>query len=213
MRTPPALLAITPGAARDREGVRALLGRLERALGAGLPGFSLREGALPDALLLELAREARVLAAESGAWVGVHDAVHVALAASLDGVHLGRRSLPVEEARAVCGGRLALGFSAHADDAPRSAPVLAADYVTFGPVRAPRSKESDRAPTGLEGLARFAAAAPRPVLALGGLGPEDFVPVREAGGAGLAAISAVFEDPDPAAAVAALVEAARGGAE
>lgn len=193
MRLPAGLLAITPGEARDGRDVELLLSELRAAFEAGLRSVSIRERGLSDRLLLELTRGAVELAARfGGAWVGVHDSLHVALAAGADGVHLGYRSLRVPVARIAAEARLAVGFSAHATDEPDGELVRAADYVTFGPVRETPSKAGLLEPCGFEALARFSRAAHCPVYALGGLGPQDVAPALAAGARGVAAITSVF---------------------
>jgi thiamine-phosphate pyrophosphorylase len=216
MRLPAGLLAITPGQARDARGVERLLGELHAAFEAGLRAVSIRERALSDRLLLELVGGAVALADRfEGAWVGVHDSLHVALAAGAHGVHLGFRSLGVRDARRAAPATLALGFSAHATDEPTSKSVQSADYVTFGPVRETPSKAGLLEPCGYEALARVARAAGRPVFALGGLGPRDVAPALAAGACGVAAISSVFGAGSITAATRAFVvsfEAERGEA-
>jgi thiamine-phosphate pyrophosphorylase len=64
-----------------------------------------------------------------------------------------------------------------------------ADYVVFGPVFAPLSKESDLEPRGLEELGRVAHAVSIPVLALGGITAENAAECLAAGAAGVAGIS------------------------
>jgi thiamine-phosphate pyrophosphorylase len=199
MRTPRGLLAITPGEARDGAAAHALVRQIGAAFEAGLRSVSIREPLLSDAQLFELVRVMCELASSyDGSWVAVHDSVHVALAAGADGVHLGFRSLPPSATREVVGERLAIGFSAHARDAADGAEIAAADYLTFGPVRETPSKADLIEATGFEALSEFVQAAPRPVLALGGLGPEHVAAALAAGAAGVAGIRSVFGVDDTA---------------
>jgi thiamine-phosphate pyrophosphorylase len=71
----------------------------------------------------------------------------------------------------------------------RDAASEGADYVLFGPVFAPISKNSDLAPLGLEALAQAARAVRIPVLALGGVIQSNISACVEAGAAGVAGIS------------------------
>jgi len=201
MRTPRRLLALTPGTATRSSDLPALVRAIGRAFEGGLPAVLLREPGLPDRDLFELARTVVDLSRRPGAeapWVGVHDSVHVALAAGADGVHLGFRSLPVEVAKPLVQGRCAVGLSAHeADDRERWS---LADYLFFGPVRPTPSKEGLLEPTGFDGLARATSVCEAPVFALGGMRPEDATPVLRAGGAGLAVLSRLLAEEDPRAA-------------
>lgn len=205
VRLPGALLALSPGEARDRAGVEGLLRRVEAALRSGLPAVLLREPHLSDGELLDLSRRVRVLAdAAGGCWVGVHDRVHVALAARADGVHLGFRSLPPAEAARVAAGRLAVGFSGHAHDEPGDRE--GADYLTFGPVLETPSKYGLLDPVGFERLSEEVEACPVPVLGLGGLDPER-APRAWAVGAGVAALGGLLGGSDPAARTRAYLDA------
>jgi thiamine-phosphate diphosphorylase len=197
-RTPPRLVALTPG--RQAADVATLERGVAAALEAGLPGVLLREPARGDRELLALATALRARTAEHGAWLGVHDRLHVALAVGADAVHLGFRSLSPAAARAALAGAdgVALGLSAHAgDDAERWAP---ADYLVFGPLRA-TPKDPPVAPVGFDALARAVQRAAVPVSGIGGLEPDDVDAVLGAGAAGVFVLRGVLAAPAPAAAV------------
>jgi thiamine-phosphate pyrophosphorylase len=209
LRTPRTLLALSPGRGAGPRDVPNLLRAIGRALEAGLPAVLLREPGLCDRDLLELARGAvRLRDRFDSSWIGVHDSVHVALAAGADGVHLGFRSLPLDEARRLTEGRIAVGFSAHEHD-DRSSWELA-DYLTFGPVRETPSKAGILEPTGFEALTSAAGLAPCPLLALGGMRPEDVEPASRAGVAGIAVLSGILGSADPGARTLEYLSAFRG---
>lgn len=196
-RLPAGLLALTPGDL-DASGARAFVPRAAAAVRAGLAALLVRERELADRAAFELAQRLRdVLGPER--WLGVHDRLHVALAAGADGAHLGFRSLPLAAARRVVGPDLALGLSAHDGDEPNR--WEGADYLAFGPVRATPSKAGLLEPTGLAGLAAACGRSRVPVLAIGGLEPSDAPAVLAAGAHGLCVLRGVFGAPDPAAAV------------
>ena len=91
---------------------------------------------------------------------------------------------------------VAVGFSAHAGDV--SEDWEGADYLTFGPLRETPSKQGLLEPVGLEGLERAAQRSDRPVLAIGGVRPEDVQPARTAGAAGVAVLSGILGAEDVA---------------
>ncbi len=193
----PRLVALSPGtlAARD---AAAFVERVRAALAAGLGAVLLREPALDDGPLLALARELRALADRSGAWLGVHDRVHVALAARADAAHLGFRSLRPAAARAVAGARCALGLSTHAGDDADA--WRDADYLFHGPVRATASKRGVKEPIGFDGLAAgVARAGARPVLAIGGMRPQDVRDALAAGAHGVAVLGGILAHAEPRA--------------
>ncbi len=211
-RLPQRLLALTPGTLHDGASTSALLRGIGQAFEAGLPAVLLREPELSDGALHAFACEVVELATRfEDRWVGVHDRVHVALAAGADGAHLGFRSMPPLDARAVAGDALALGLSAHAhDDAPSA--WEGADYLTFGPVRETPSKHGLLEPTGFARLEEAVRLAGRPLFALGGMTPED-APSARAAGAGLAALGGILGASDPAGRTRAFLAALDAQAE
>lgn len=213
---PAALIALTPGdlAPGDARARAELVQRVRAAAAAGLAAVLLREPELPDGELLGLARELRAAldGERPGAWLGVHDRAHVALAAGAGGVHLGFRSPrpadlgPLLERAGGGLAALAIGLSTHASDDP--AEWAPCDYLFHGPVRATPSKRGLLEPTGPEGLARAVArAGERPVWGIGGLEPADVPAVIAAGARGLAVLRGVLGAPDPGAAARAYLEA------
>lgn len=204
-RLPPRLVALSPGSLEGARAAERFARAVSEALEAGLRGILLREPALCDRELLALARELVERGRPRGAWVGVHDRLHVALAADAPAAHLGFRSLPPAIARRVVGEGLALGFSAHAGDAPGA--ELGADYLFLGPLHPTPKEHGPLAPLGLEGFARERARRALPVLAIGGLRPEHARAALAAGAQGLAVRGGIFGAADPAAAARAYLDA------
>lgn len=195
VRLPPAWILLTPGDVA--EGARARVVRLVAIAAAeGLAGVVLREPGWGDRALLETARELRSILA--GGWLCVHDRVHVGVRAGADAVHLGWRSLAPREARGILPDGVAVGYSSHAGFDP--ALLADCDYAFFGPVRETPSKRALVAPTGFDGLARAAHAAPCPLWALGGIRPADAPLVLRAGAAGCAVLGGIAHAADPRAA-------------
>lgn len=185
---PPPVVALTPGILeRDRAGSsERAIATLERAAFAavrgGIRGIVVREPALEDGAVLELAMRLRAVLDGAGAeasmpggslatgkgWLCVHDRVHLVEAARADAGHVGGLSLPVVEARAVLGGARALGASSHASDSP--ARFRGADYLFHAPVFTPTSKEGHGGDVvGWSRAEAFAAGASLPVYGLGGV--------------------------------------------
>lgn len=207
-RLPGTILALTPGDLVPGAGAR-LLAAASAAIGAGLRSILLREPGLSDRETLELARALRALLGPAG-WLGLHDRVHLAPSAGADAVHVGHVSLRPREARAICAGATAIGYSAHAHDAADE--HAGADYLFFGPVHDTPSKRGRLAPTGLDGLARAVRDARAPVWALGGIGPGEAAGVLAAGARGLVARGALLAAADPGAAYGALARAVAAAA-
>ena len=103
--------------------------------------------------------------------------------------------------RAAGTGSLLAGASVHSLDALRRAVAAEAGYVQFGPVFDAGSKQA--AGAGLPALAEIAAASPVPVVAVGGVRPENAGTCIDAGAAAVASVTGVLRAPDPGAAIAA----------
>lgn len=125
----------------------------------------------------------------SGATVSISD--DLGLAADLGlGVHLSEEGPSIAAARAALGDRR-IGASRH--DAGGLGRSLLADYATLSPVLGSPGKGPAL------GWPAFTDALPEglPVLALGGVGPDQVATARQAGAAGVAAIRAAWSVPAP----------------
>jgi thiamine-phosphate pyrophosphorylase len=165
---------------------------VEECLAAGLPAVQVREKDLGAADLAFLCRRLLGPVRDTGAALIVNDRVDVALAVGADGVQRTSTSLPVEDIRAIAGGRLRIGASVHSLDGAVEAELKGADWVTFGPVYATPSKRPYGPPQGLDRLAAVAGRLRIPVIAIGGITPERVGDVRAAGARGVAVISGIL---------------------
>jgi len=159
-----------------------------------------------DVQTLEWARAIRAVTREAGARFVVNDRFDIALLSDADAVHLGQDDLPPEALPADARTRLAVGRSTHTPDQLRATRDEDVDYVAFGPVFGTTSKTSEYTDRGLDALREAARlAAPRPLVAIGGITADCVSAVRDVGAAGFAVISVVAAAPDPVAATADLV--------
>jgi thiamine-phosphate pyrophosphorylase len=148
--------------------------------------------------LLEAARKLRSLTRAAGVAFCVNDRVDIALLAAADVVHLGQDDLPLSAAREISGERLMIGISTHSPAQAREALAGGADYIGFGPVFATASKENPDPVQGLEALAEIVRiAGSTPVVAIGGITPQNAAAVSRTGVAAAAAIGSVIWDPNP----------------
>jgi len=176
------------------------------ACAAGAPVVQLRCKHATDSQALAWARAIREQTRESGTRFVVNDRFDLALLAEADGVHLGQGDLPPNALPRDLRARLAVGRSTHTSQQLEAARHEDVDYVAFGPVFGTTSKASEYAPRGLAALRQAVEiAAPRPLVAIGGIEASHLPALREAGAAGFAVISVVAGAPDPVAAVRALI--------
>ena len=183
------------------------------ACAGGAAVVQLRSKHATDREALAWAREIREITWEAGTRFVVNDRFDLALLAEADAVHLGQDDLPPDALPKHVRERLAVGRSTHTPAQLRATRGEDVDYVAFGPVFGTTSKDSEYDRRGLEALGEATAlAAPRPLVAIGGIAAEHVAALREAGVAGFAVISVVAGAGDPVAATADLVARFRGDA-
>jgi thiamine-phosphate pyrophosphorylase len=164
-----------------------------------------------DRQCLEWAREIRALTFESGARFVLNDRYDIALLAGADAVHLGQTDLPPSAIPDEVRKRLAIGRSTHTLEELETAKEEPVDYIAFGPVFGTTSKESEFDARGLEALATAVRlAAPRPLVAIGGIQSHHLGDLRRAGVGGFAVISGVAGANDPILAARELMTAFAG---
>ena len=195
----PSLLVIS-----DRSQARAPLDEIAAGLFAGgCRWFSLREKDLPAAERLDLLKKLVALGATWGATITVHDDIDAALQAGAAGVHL-PAGASVEHARARLGATALIGQSAHDSGEIARAADAGADYVTLSPIFLSASKPGYGPALGID---LFRIPAPLPMIALGGIGPDNARACLDAGAAGVATMGGAMSARDPAVYAAALLAA------
>jgi thiamine-phosphate pyrophosphorylase len=160
-----------------------------RALEGGATAIQLRDKSMDGGELLETAKRMATLCSKWGALFIVNDRLDVALLSKADGVHLGQSDLPVEDARRLAPRPFLVGASVHTAGEAEKAEKDGADYLGAGAVFETGSKDGARV-IGLEGLRELTAAAPLPVVAIGGISLENLPEVAETGVTGVSVISA-----------------------
>jgi len=130
----------------------------------------------------------------------INDDVALAALVGAAGVHLGRDDPDIGAARAVLGPAALIGVSCYNELArARAAQAAAADYVAFG--RFFPSHTKPQAVPATPDLLRAARAALKiPIVAIGGITPENGASLIAAGADALAVIEGVFNQHDIGAA-------------
>jgi len=178
--------------------VLALPDFLERAAALALgPDCAIHlRGRLPARRLLVLADHLRRISAASGTFFLVHDRLDIAMLCGADGVHFPAAGFPTARARSALGPEGLIGRSVHSADEARAASAEGCDYVFLGNIwETPSHPERP----GI-GPAAIVAALPTRVIAIGGVTVATAEQAARAGAAGVAAIRALWDAPDPAAA-------------
>jgi thiamine-phosphate pyrophosphorylase len=181
----------------DRKVVRndGLVEAVAAAVSGGVNLVQLREKDLPTRELLDLALRLRAAVEPFGVPLVVNGRADVAFAAGATGVHLPADGLPVAGARAVLGSDALIGRSVHS---PAEAGLIAGepvDYLVLGTIFASVSHPESLS-IGVEAI-RAAAGSRVPLLAIGGITPENADSVVAAGADGVAVISAILGQSEP----------------
>lgn len=126
----------------------------------------------------------------------INDDVALAERIGADGVHLGQGDASLAQARERLGVHAIIGITCHDSlDLAASAAAGGADYLAFGACFASRTKPGAR----LCPLSRLTEARQlfnRPLVAIGGISPDNAAHVIAAGADALAVITGLWEAPD-----------------
>lgn len=164
---------------------------------AGRVGIHLRASALSGAALFDLARRLRGALDGTASDLLVNDRADIARLCGAAGVHLPGEGLPAAAARDMLPAGSWIGRSVHSAEEARRAAAEGSDYVFLGPIWETPAHPR-RAPLGPEAIEM---AQPARVIAIGGVTAARVSVCREAGAYGVAAIRAIWDAPEPKAAV------------
>ncbi|HEX7093820.1 MAG TPA: thiamine phosphate synthase [Nitrospiraceae bacterium] len=171
--------------------------------GASLFQYRNKTASMKDAYVEALVL--RQAAAKAGVLFIINDRCDLALAVDADGVHLGQDDLPLDLAKKVMGPDKLIGISTHNPDQVREATAGKPDYLGFGPIFKPGSKQDHDPVVGLEGLRAIRSLTSLPIFAIGGIQIDQAGEVMRAGANGVAVISAILKAPDISLAVKAFL--------
>jgi len=175
------------------------------ALAAGVRLFQYRNKSGSRKEVYNVSFELAGMVKRSGGIFIVNDHADIAKAADADGVHLGQDDLPLEYGRKVMGGDKLIGISTHSVEQAREAEAAGADYIGFGPLFPTATKDAGPY-QGAEMLRLVRKAVTLPVLAIGGIRPDNLAEAMQAGADGVAVISAVLSARDPGTAARDLIK-------
>lgn len=176
-------------------------GALE-ALEGGCKWIQLR---MKEASADELREAVKILkpaCAEKEAILVIDDHVELVAELDIDGVHLGKNDMPPAEARRLLGEKYIIGATANTIDDIRALASLDVDYVGLGPFRFTETKRNLSPVLGIEGYRHIMEACRAegiaiPVVAIGGITPDDLSSLMEAGVSGIALSGTILQAPSP----------------
>jgi len=170
----------------------------ELAIAGGADTIQLRQKDGATREMIRVAEQMQALCKKASVTFMVNDRVDVAIASHADGVHLGQDDFPIPLARKLLGEEAIIGGSAGSIEEARKCLLEGADYIGFGPVYPTTSKEDAGPASGLGLLKQIVKAIPLPIIAIGGISRDNTPLVMKAGAHGIAVISAVCCQNDPA---------------
>lgn len=164
----------------------------EAACKGGAKILQYRDKDIDRKRMLEKANSIRSITREYGTIFIINDYIDVALLCGADGVHLGQDDIPITEARKLTPLGFIIGISTHSLEQAMKAEQVGADYIGCGPVFSTPTKE-DYIPIGIETLEQVLQNVGIPVVAIGGLNPDNLPQIQEVGACNFAMVRA-FQD-------------------
>ena len=180
---------------------RALEDVVEESLAGGVTFVQIREKHLDTAAFIEKAKAVQKKTAAYHVPFIINDSVEVALAVDADGVHVGQSDLEAGIVREKLGKDKIIGVSVRTVEQALLAQSRGADYLGVGAVFATDTKK-DAAEVSWQTLREICQAVSIPVVAIGGIHPENVLQLAGSGIDGIAVVSAIFAAKDPRQAAA-----------
>lgn len=182
------------------------------ALEGGCRWIQLRMKDATDDEAEPVAREIQSMCRACGAYFVIDDRVELAKRLRVDGVHLGKQDMPVDEARAYLGGEFIIGGTANTFDDVLRLYKAGADYIGCGPFRYTATKKNLAPVLGLEGYRSIVGRMCEhginlPIVGIGGVTAEDIPALKSAGLNGIALSGSVLRAERPAEEMKRVLEA------
>ncbi len=194
---------------RAMAGERSLETVVIEAVQGGVTAVQLREKDMATRDFIRCAVELKKRLTALDVPLIINDRVDVALAVGADGVHLGQRDMPYEQAREILGKEALIGLSVETIEQAEQANRLDVDYIGLSPVFTTPTKTDVETSLGLDGVRRICDITRHPTVAIGGINRDTITDVLGAGAEGIAVVSAIMASESPREAARELAEIIR----
>ncbi|MCL5029475.1 MAG: thiamine phosphate synthase [Bacteroidetes bacterium] len=149
----------------------------------------------------ELAFKTKKVCNNYNAKLIINDNVDIAKTVNADGVHLGKNDMPSAEARKILGNNFIIGGTANTFEDVERLNQTGVDYIGVGPFRYTTTKEKLSPILGLDGYQNILNKCRDkdikiPIIAIGGIRPEDISSLFQTGIYGIAVSSAINSAKD-----------------
>ena len=189
--------------ALTREGyasTTALLEAVAAALAGGVVAIQYRDKRKDPSARAAAARGMLELCRQRDVPLIINDDVALAAAIAAAGAHVGRQDIDLRAARDLLGPDAIIGVSCYDSiERARRAAGAGANYVAFGSFY-PSQTKPGATPCSIEVLREARACLSIPIVAIGGITPENGAALLCEGAGLLAVVNGVFAHPDPCAA-------------
>ena len=159
----------------------------EKCVSHGIKMLQLREKHLSDKELIKIGKEIRSITKGTSTNFVVNDRPDIAAICDADYLHLGQDDMPIEDARKIVG-NMKIGLSTHSIEQAKEALSQNPNYIGFGPIYPTNAKAKPDKPVGTEQLKQVLEFSNVPVIAIGGIFPENINQVIEAGAKNIAMV-------------------------
>ncbi len=163
-----------------------------QAISGGASAIQLRDKKRSKRELFQLAREISGLCRNSNVLFIINDHLDIALTVECDGLHIGQEDLPVPIVRRELQVEKLIGISTRTAEQAMEAEAQGADYIAAGSVFASPTKPNAEV-IGLAQLRKIRQAVALPMVAIGGINPENIREVMATGVDAAAVVSAVIK--------------------
>lgn len=142
---------------------------------------------------LDIAKEVKEICDSYNSRLIINDNVGVAKSVDADGVHLGKNDMPIAEARGILGDLKLIGGTANNIDNIIRLQNEGVNYIGLGPYKFTNTKQNLSAILGIEGFREIIRniSVNVPIIAIGGIQPEDVEEILNTGVNGIAVSSAI----------------------
>jgi len=180
----------------DRQEDAKLYQDVEKALAAGASVLQYRDKSGDQEKQLRQSHQLRQLTSQYHCLFIINDDIELAQQVRADGVHLGRHDPDIARARQLLGNRAVIGISCYNSlELAATAAAQGASYVAFGRFFASQTKP-DAVQAQPELICQAKNILEIPIVAIGGITPDNAPALIDAGADMLAVINAVFAAKD-----------------
>ena len=169
---------------------------IEDSLKGGVSLVQLREKNAPAREIIEIAKKLKEICHSYKVPLLVDDRVDIALAANLDGVHLGGEDMDVADARRILGADKIIGSTAKDLDRAISEEKKGADYLGVGAIFETKTHVKTKR-TSVETLREINDNIKIPTVAIGGLNYDNIDILKGSKAKGVSVVRAIMDSKNP----------------